>query len=264
MDPRLPFSYQPGSGVSQKTYGWLGTTKIPVLDCVPYTATVGAIAVAAHAVANTPVTLVSSTGDGVTVGASVVNASTGVLVTGLLAIGGASGAVAFGTDGTVNIWDPTKALARVVGITAANGASGTVVFTIKGYDIYGYPQTEQITPANNTQTLGLKAWKYISSITPATSDAHNYSIDTTDTIGFPLLAAAFEYTDIFMDGSLITANTGFVAPDATSPATATTGDVRGTYALQTASNNADRLVMFVTPSVANIGTTAGLVGVTQF
>jgi len=49
----------------------------------------------------------------------------------------------------------------------------------------------------------------------------------------------------------------------TSPATTTTGDVRGTYALQSAADASKRLVVrqFVTP--ANMGSIAGLFGVTQ-
>ena len=51
----------------------------------------------------------------------------------------------------------------------------------------------------------------------------------------------------------------------TNPATATTGDVRGTYALQgSASNGTRRLVMLNHPTVGNIGTAAGLAGVPQF
>jgi len=39
--------------------------------------------------------------------------------------------------------------------------------------------------------------------------------------------------------------------------------VRGTYALQTASNNARRLVMRMAIPLANLATAKGLVGVTQ-
>ena len=263
MDPRYPFAYQPG-GVLTST-GWSSSTHIPVMDLVPAALATGAVAAAANVVGGTPMTLVSSTGAGVTVGASVVNALTGKLVTGLLAIGGAMGVVSPAPISGNQIWDPTKALARAVSITAAAAASGTVVFTIAGYDIYGFPMTEQITAAANTTTNGKKAWKYIASVTPATTDAHNYSVDTTDIIGFPMFVGIQAYASIWWpEPALITSSTGFTAGLTGSASTATSADVRGTYALQSASDGTKRMTMFITPSVANLSSATGLTGLAQF
>jgi hypothetical protein len=75
----------------------------------------------------------------------------------------------------------------------------------------------------------------------------------------------FQYLKIFWpDTTLISASTGWLTAVTTDPATAITGDVRGTYALQVASNNAQRLIISARITTSNIGTTAGLVGVTQF
>lgn len=268
MDPRAPFNYDTGG--SSPVYGWLGTTLIPVMDFVPAAIAAAGIAAAATVTALTPMTLVSSTGNGVTVGASVTNAATGNLVTGLLAIGGAGGSVAFGQSGRINIWDPTKSIARAVAVTASATATG-VHFIVNGYDIYGYPMSENINAAGNATTSGKKAFKYIASVIPQTTDStagHTYSIGTTDIYGFPLLAQSWAYVQAFLGNpatpanNQITAATGFVPP-VTTAATQTSGDVRGTYALQTAADGTIRLTVFVTPSVANIGSTAGLVGVTQ-
>lgn len=267
LDPRFPFSYEPG-GKNTRPYGWWGTTLIPVIDQVPSTLTTTAIAGAQVPVAGTALTLVSATGAGVTVGASVVNAVTGRTVTGLLAIDGAGGAVAFGQSGGVNIWDPTKCLARNVRIASVGNDSGAT-FTVAGYDIYGYPMTETITGSNATTASGAKAFKYVASITPAgTLSGSNVSAGQGDVIGFPLRVDRMSSIDIYWpEPTLITSSTGFTAA-VTSAASATTGDVRGTYALQTASNNSRRMVMFITPSVANIGTytgtyPSGLLGVIQ-
>ena len=55
---------------------------------------------------------------------------------------------------------------------------------------------------------------------------------TTDVIGLPLRSDYVSETDISMASTWITASTGFTAAVTTSPATATTGDVRGTYTLR--------------------------------
>lgn len=164
------------------------------------------------------------------------------------------------------LWNPQALTARAVAITAANGASGAVVFTVKGYDIYGYPVIETITAANNTQTLGKKAFKYIKSVTPSATDAFNYSVDTVDVFGFPIRSDFFGDVLVNYSASLnpavITANTGYVASVQTVP-TATTGDVRGTY-VAVSSTNTNRLMVRQTPPPYNITQDTGLYGATQF
>lgn len=177
--------------------------------------------------------------------------------------------IPFGSSAGVRLWNPQSIVARVVAITAAAGASGTVVFTIKGYDIYGYPMIETITAAANTQTLGKKAFKYIKSVTPGTSDAQNYSVDTTDLFGFPIRSDFFGDVLINYSASLnpavITANAGYTVSDQTTPSTATTGDVRGTYTVQSASaTNTNRLMIRQTPDPYNTVADAGLYGTAQF
>ena len=265
IDPRLPFAYQSNGPY----YGWLGVGDVPTISQVPSTAAVANIAASAVPVANTPFTLVSVTGAGITAGASVTNALTGQIVTGLLAIDGASGFVGFGvgsgsgTGGRCRIWDPTTLIARCVRVVSAgNDSSGT--YLVSGYDIYGYPMTQLLTGANAGTATTTKAFKYIASVLPAgTLSGSAITIGTTDVIGMPLRADFFPETDIFFNNSWITAGTGFTAAVTTSPATNLTGDVRGTYTLQTASNGTLKLNVFSSPSVANISSAVGLTGVQQ-
>ena len=168
----------------------------------------------------------------------------------------------FSQDGTVSLWDPTKAISRNVRITSAADDSGKT-FTVVGYDLYGYPMSEVITGANASVASGVKAFKYITSVTPSTTPAGNVSVGTGDVIGFPLRTDNFGDVRIIYNAAVVTASTGYTAAVTTSPATTTTGDVRGTYALQTASNNSRRLQVFISPPVANIGTVTGLLGVAQ-
>jgi len=240
-------------------------------------------------------------GTGITAGTTItgygptVNATNGASATGFTGSYTVSGApVAAGTSGStititasfangaqalavpqnaqtpsVYLWNPQALLGRAVTVTGGSGAS-TVTFTVRGYDIYGYPMTENITGAVSSTATGKKAFKFIKSVTPgATSAGGTFSIGTSDVIGLPLRADSFGELVVNAGASLtattlVTAATGFVASDQTF-ATATTGDVRGTYALQTASStSANRYVIRQTPQAYNVGSIAGLLGTTQF
>ena len=272
-DGRIPFNYNPGQSAANGTYAWGASSAIMTLNVTPATLGVGAVAAAAHTVNGTAMTLVSASGAGIVISQSVTNALTGLAVTGLLAVGQAAGYVSYGSNAGIRLWDPTTLTARALSITC-NSASGTGgAITIKGYDIYGYPMTETLTsvPGSALTVTGKKAWKYIASVTPAFSDAtYTYSVDTTDIFGLPL--ASLYAGDIIINypATLVTASTGYVAAVNTA-ATATTGDVRGTYALQSSSNGTNRLIVYQTPSLLALGlmngvagTSSGLFGVSQF
>jgi len=168
-----------------------------------------------------------------------------------------------GQPSSVYLWNPQALVARAVSVTGSSSSTGGNI-TISGYDIYGVPMSEVIAaPAGASTVNGKKAFKYISSVVPAFTDAHNYSVGTTDIYGLPLRSDNFGDLAINYNATGITANTGYVAAVTTSPATTTTGDVRGTYALQSAADASKRLVVrqFITP--ANMGSISGLFGVTQ-
>ena len=169
----------------------------------------------------------------------------------------------FGQSNTVYLWNPQAVVSRAVNVTGSSSATGGNIL-ISGYDIYGVPMSEVIAaPASATTVNGKKAFKYIASVVPQFTDAHNYSVGTTDIYGLPLLANFFSDVAINYNNAVITANTGFTAAVTTSPATTGTGDVRGTYALQSAADGSKRLSIrqFILP--ANAGSITGLFGVTQ-
>lgn len=164
-------------------------------------------------------------------------------------------------------FDPTQAISRCLSATGVSAGSGGTI-TFNGWDIYGQALTDTITLAAGINTVNtLKAFKYLKSVVPNFTDANNISIGTSDILGLTLRSDLFEQASIYDAGALITANTGYVKADATSPATAATGDTRGTYALQTASNGTNRTVIYQYPSfqqLARSGPTgyAPLFGVT--
>lgn len=273
LDPRAPFGYAPGQRAGQGTYGWYYTADILVVDQVPSTLATNNIALAQVPVAGTPLTLTAGTG--VTGGTTITRADTGAQVTGVLAIDGAMTPVSFGqgpdgSGGPVKLWDPTKAVSRNLRFTSAgNDSAATAV--IRGFDLYGFAVAEQVTLANAGVASSVRAYKYILSITPAgTLSGSNLSAGTGDVYGFPIRAdtmrtGGFGEVQVTWNGALVTATTGFVAAVTTNPATITTGDVRGTYAVQgAASDNARRLQIYASPTLANIQSAVGLYGVAQF
>lgn len=174
---------------------------------------------------------------------------------------------AFGQLSSVQMWNPNLLTARAVSVTGSAGSTGGNVL-VSGYDIYGYPMSEIIAaPASATTVNGKKAFKYIASVVPQFTDATNYSVGTTNIIGFPLRTDTFADVVINYSASLspvqITAVTGYTAA-VTSPATTTTGDVRGTYTLQTAAaTGANRIFVRQSIHLYNLPLITGLFGVTQ-
>lgn len=250
--------------------GFLGSTDIPVIDAVP--SAISAVNIAAsQSPAAGAITLVATTGAGITVLAAPLTVwpSGNIIPVGALAIDGPPGLVTFGRpqlssgNTVVSLYDPTKALARNVRFTSGGNDSG-ITFTIVGNDVYGYPMTCTTTGANVGIASSLKCFKFITSITHSGSVAGTLTIGTGDVYGFPMRVDTQGYFSIVWNATFVTATTGFVVPDATTPATALTGDVRGTYAVQGgASDGTKRLQVFITPSVANVGTNVGLFGVAQ-
>ena len=169
------------------------------------------------------------------------------------------------------LWNPQALVGRAVAVTAAAGATYTTA-TINGYDIYGYPMTEAITVSAGAQVLGKKAFKYIKSVVLSGGSAdttHAYSVDTTDIIGLPLRSdtfadVTFNYSASVVAPVFITSVTGYAVADKT-VATATTGDVRGTYALQTAAaTGANKIIARQSVPPQNVNSVTGLFGNAQF
>lgn len=250
-----------GGDVGIPVYGWLGTDAIQVINAVPSALAANNLALAQIPVAGTPLTLTAGTG--VTGSSSVRNLDTGVTATGLLAIDSAMDVTYQGPNQAIALYDPAKSLARNLRFTSVGNDSAATA-TVRGYDIYGKAMTETVTLANAGVAAGLKAWKYVTSVTPAgTLSGSNLSVGTGDVFGFPLRADFFGDVGIYWNNALITANTGFVAAVTTDPATAITGDTRGTYAVQSASDAAKRLQIVVRPNAAKLSLT-GLFGIAQF
>ncbi|MGH7747119.1 MAG: hypothetical protein ACREQ5_20545, partial [Candidatus Dormibacteria bacterium] len=274
LDPRV--GYQPGQPITNPILMW-SDNFFNVLNQVPSAISAVNISAAAVPVGSTPLVLVSASGAGITVGASVVNQLTGLVVPNLLAIDGAPANIAFGQQGPINVYDPRTTIARAVRITSVGNDSGAT-FTVRGFDIYGYPLSEIITGANAGIAAGKKAFKFILSVTPSAAglSGSNVSVGTSDVYGFPLRVDEWQFADLYYGtppAAFITSSTGFTAADVTNPATGITGDVRGTYAAQSASDGTKKLAIFISVTPWNLAYVqnatvpnwyAGLFGFPQF
>lgn len=136
----------------------------------------------------------------------------------------------FAVGGVIALQDPTQAIVRGTSVTSNNAGDTGWTVTVRGYDLFGQAMTETINVTANGTAYGFKAFKFITSVTPTKSGstAGTLSIGTSDLYGFSVRNDFWEYDNIFVNGSFLTSSTGWTAADATSPATATTKDVRGT------------------------------------
>jgi hypothetical protein len=270
QDHRLPYNSRGSSAVQPGIVGWYGSGDIITANYVPSAIATANIAAAAHVASGTAMTLVSSSGAGITVLTTAAPATfwpTGLVQSSGVVIDNLPSLAMFGTGGnfTTGFYNRSTCVGRAVSISGVAGGAGGA-FTVAGLDIYGYPTTQLVTVAAGANTVNtLKTFKAILSVTPNFSDAHNYSVGTADIYGFGLFANVFGDAIINWNNALITSNTGFVTGDQTTPATTATGDVRGTYATQSASDGTKRLVMRIALTLGDIlaNPTTGLFGTLQ-
>jgi hypothetical protein len=133
--------------------------------------------------------------------------------------------------GTGRFFNPDCGAARGVGVTGvASGTGGNVL--IEGLDEFLQYTSETIAAtAGATTVYGKKTYKIFLGATPQFSDAHNYTVVTSDLVGLPLV--------LINDGfapTVLSAGTAYTTSvpqygDLTSPATLTTGDPRGAIQL---------------------------------
>ena len=265
IDPRV------GYNVTRKGWIGIGVGDYRCLSAVPATLGLGTVAAAAHVATGVTMTLAGAS-TGITVvatGGVKPLGNPGVTIpAGSLILDGAPALINYGvadSNGNYfnNAYDNSTLLSRCISITGVGaGAGGNFLVTCA--DAYGYQWTQLVTVAAGVNTVAtLKAAKYVISVVPQFTDAQNYSVNTTDTFGLPLRAAVFSETIIHWNETLITANTGFTGAVVTSPSTNLLGDVRGTYAVQTASDGTKRLSIRVSPGQVNLATSVGVFGVAQ-
>jgi hypothetical protein len=275
LDHRMPYNKYnsvAAGGAMASVVGWACGNYPAILDQVIASApaaTTGGIVAAAVTTSGTPMTLTAAatlTNGALVTAAALTTMPFGTVIpAGTVVIQSQMVYSVLGIRDITAAYDPTNACTRALAVTGVAGGTGGA-FTVRGWDVYGQPMSEVITAtAGATTTNGKKAWKWIKSITPGFTDGtHNYTFDVLNIFGLHLAVDTAAYVDSWIAGTGFQANPTVVAADATSPATGTTGDVRGTFALTPAGA---RITVFVTPSSArlfNASLATGLFGVVNF
>lgn len=276
QDARWPWNQGSNANVPN-VVGWYDPGCHPVLDLVPSALTTTAIAAAQVPTAGVALTLVSSSGAGITVSSSATYMlpSGNTIASGTLFIDSVPVYRTFGLTTGSNeysntvCYDAATMLGRAVAIRSVGDDSGAT-FVVAGYDIYGYPLSETITGSSGAPGTanGKKAFKAVTSVTPAgTLSGSNVSVGQSDIFGLPILATAQSALVGYWNNLILYGTGTFVAAVLTSPATATTGDVRGTLVPGSASDGSKRLTLFQHPSLSQMitsGINIGMFGVTPF
>lgn len=103
--------------------------------------------------------------------------------------------------------------------------TNTATLTVTGTDVYGNVVKE--TSGSGTSMAGKKAFKTVTSVVPS-ANITGATVGTGDVLGLPVFLPGTAYVlKELQDGAAATAGT--VVAGVSSAATATTGDVRGTY-----------------------------------
>lgn len=156
--------------------------------------------------------------------------------------------------------------ARNIAIYSAADLS-TKTITVTGYDQYGQTMSEAITAPNATTVFGKKAFKSVKSVSSSGAIASAVVVGIGTSVGFPYRIIDLGYVDNpFYNQTVITNNsTNVKVADTTSPATTTTGDVRGTLLLGATDGTKRAVVHLALAGIAAgpTATRAGAFGVTQ-
>jgi hypothetical protein len=150
---------------------------------------------------------------------------------------------------------------RSVQVASTSQTDTTQTATFTGTDTYGIALVETMTLNGTNAVLGLKAFKTVSRVAMSASTVGNVSAGSGDKFGVPYRINKFGSMQAFWDATW-NSGSGTTTLAVTSTATATTGDVRGTYLPATASDGTRTLALWV--YMDDVDSNNGLYGVDQY
>ena len=151
---------------------------------------------------------------------------------------------------------------RNVILVSSSGTDSTQIATVTGKDVYSVPVVETITLTGTTSAQGLKAFKTVSQIAMNASTSGNVSAGMGDKFGVPYRFNKKGSLQAFWDATWNSGSATTTVAVTTSPATAATGDVRGTYLPASASDGTRTLALWV--YMDDVESANGLYGVDQY
>ena len=190
-----------------------------------------------------------------TLSATAVCAAQAVAAAGYATINGAS------ASGGVATMD----YARIVSFVSSNAGDTTQTVTVTGTDYWGQAQTQTVTLTGTTTVNSTKTFKTITAVYVSAALTGNLSVGNGDVFGLPYKVTDAGYLLRTGWANAVADNAGtFVAAVTTTPS-ATTGDVRGTFAPTSAANGSRRLVIAIGLTASQAGpnaTQTGAIGAT--
>lgn len=129
-------------------------------------------------------------------------------------------------------------------IVVDSGGADTAVLTFTGTDVYGNTLVESITLNGSTAVGGKKAFKTVTGVSSSGAIANGAFAGPGDVLGLPVFLpnSAFILKEL-EDGAAATSGT--TVAGSLTKATATTGDIRGTYDPNSACNGAKNFSLIV-------------------
>ena len=236
MDPRPQFNYKPGNPPGTQIKGFY--IDGPIVDCQPFTANASAIAPSTGnaPVAGTALTLTPLASFGA-IQTTIIAPETGLAVS-VIALDSTAATLNFGQSGTIAMWNPAAVPGRTLTIINSCNTNAELYY-VNGRDQYGFKMTELIAASTtSTGVQGIKAFKYIQTVTPATNttiSATGVKVGFTDTYGFPLRTGYFANASLTVSSApmvptlIVLSSANAVIGSTVVTATATTPDNRGTF-----------------------------------
>jgi len=148
------------------------------------------------------------------------------------------------------------------GVSFEGSAAGTPVVTITGFDYLGQKITETVTLLTSAETFSLNAYSRITEVVVASGVTGTFDFGFSDRLGLPY--KTMSVVEEIEDGVRAGAGT-LVVPILTDPATAATGDPRGTYApTGTLNGTADFSILARADNWVNAAGNGGYYGIKHF
>ena len=167
-----------------------------------------------------------------------------------------NGALVVGGVGYCDVAD-VEMFGRCVGLYSSGNLSA-ITFTIYGYDTYGKPLVVSRAGPNNSTVATTKAFGRVIRVAASAAVGTNIEVGTVDTFGLPMYLKSL--TQVVRSGfdAVLAEDAATIVVGVTTTASATTGDVRGTFTPSAAADGTKRLTCVFIPDLTSKYTKFGV------